>query len=1439
MARFNFGNSQGEWFPPARDRFGRFVSRISGWANGYASNSSAINRLRAMQGVGDYGSYDPFVGSADGGFNGNPGSKALQVARARMERAAARSGGAAIPELPGTPFSRNLRFGAGIAGGMLYTGSYFARLDQPNMDKGLMGAGAAWFGAKALDKVAYSSFINPAAKAGAFNFSWGQAEGMSRAGALYGGKSIAFRFGNVVTPMRALMAADAVVGTYNSMYASDPIARHQGQATQGAFAGAWAGGRIGAAAGSFIPGLGTLAGGIIGSIGGGIGGYMLGSQPLHQNEIAYMNAKADIGNYVTGRVGDYANQLQTNLNPMQKAAAAWRTIGDLGMGALNPLVTGPSTLVGLQDRRGVSEIYGSMMAQYQSGTGMFENDNPAMGAARTAMFGFAGMFAGDGSVVQGGAGNLIDNRGLQHYVSEHLGKAYQTAIEQGYSKKDASAYQTGAYYIGGADQYQFRRKQETALNKAWAEAKRPMITGNWGFLDGVRQTINTINTEQKVESYVKPLVKAYSQTTDIFRNTVNSYKMTSSKNGVKLAGGLKGDPIRFISGAPSGRQGGGGGGYSAYQRQVQAHYAKMEAQQRMREQLGLIEGQAEYGLAQVSRGPRAHIAFDYHQMMGGVGNFDYDPSGYMNRVEAGSAEALSSIRGQYDLNVSTITGDRDQSLKAIMPSLKKAEAMFSKSKDPMVEKAVLELKTTVERIKSGATSQLKQAAYDLKTQSDKVGLTKKDEYFNIGQRMDIGLDNDIFQGKVQRIKNQMSRIDDETGRLNFKLQNGMYKSGLFATESAIREGLGLRFQGDELQYKMNLEYIGKQEADLEKVRKVAGLPVWAPEERKSRMAKVDAAAAALQGQRQDAEAYMNYRRGQATLSREDVINLRAPVFQQLSAPYVRALMGGLQGKPVMPAVSNAFFGQMTQLANYGAGRWLAGMSEKFMPNGFQGLGLTSGMGVAAKEGTIASMLQHVAGGKFAYLGTQTGFMAGAGGMAVGMIGSQMLYPMMNENYNRSTGFMGSALGGIAGAAIGSMIAPGIGTVAGGAFLGSMAGGSLGLLGAGSGKFDSSIESRYYTRQPVSRMQRAMKSGAGGALTGALVGGIAAGLMTGGLGFFAGAAIGTVGGGLAGGGIGALFGGSSGKMGPLGRAAYQQNELLPFLQSTQMGIDPFSSGFKFSILSDRFLQAARGMQGHGSNGMAMKRAAMTNILGLMNSLQPFQANLEAPGGYKGLLFGASLQDQVMLSGQNPFTSDPFSQMFGFYRDMQSKLGEFGSDNGRLDLAKQAFSGYYGNMMTQLDRSISDGQRDLGFMQRGNSISALDRVLNLDIMNRNVSTFDRDTQIQIEGAMGTLQRRGNIPAIIQKLKDDRAFEKDVLLRKQDILQQSSSLEADQQGANYSDASRTIQEMLGSRDLLTQKFNELLPEIGSTTDLFVKLNQEIRTITESMERFNSAIR
>jgi hypothetical protein len=1501
MARFNFGGGPGEWAPPLRDRHGRFISRYSAMTGDYGSNSYIVQRLgqfneTANRYTAQYGRevqplYKSWMSRDPGGFSGGFGKIRIPES--------VRTGAGYVNRMAGyAPYAIGaINLAQGFANNpktvSLTDSESFYGLDPHRTTLGIYSgvlAGPGQMLAGGLQKFT-QQFTSDAFR--------GAAENYTGFGKFVGNKLMK---PTAAKAGWAMAAADVTQGLYRSSsltpserwLGTSQVASSVGGGLIGYAAGALSAGALGARFGANpITGLAGFAIGT-GSFmlsAGGIDNYYrsrMVNDPLFQAQVSNeQSARARQMVYSQGNMAKWQNP-----NDFRAALALPASLAlDFGL-QLPEIVNLPAQWAGITTSRMMQQNFQAMGKDAVGALGVGEGifANMPFWARASTLYSYGDAYNEQAMAAMGGPEKFrsewVRNLGISlngiegpnfkgSRVMAHAeaGLAYTAAANQDYGRwmksqnelsiqrqvvqsqvADRAKLQSieasyGKYtpqhnmirYAGDARQGQYPAidfinntvgkvaKHFGASSKvAWNEISN-MVGGLFG--QSPQAQINrtyknaighTSNAYANIQSAKTHLAKTPISLQQAQKAVQGYYGMTPS--GKPTKGGLV-----YVN---AGSGGGGGGGYSVY-------HAQMQARQAMFTRLQGYEADAGLEASRVVRAPQMPMRFDYHDMMGGLGSFDYDPKGYFDRLDSGYSRNLAGIQTQYDFNVS---GARQEALETKMPYLKELSRIKSDknyNSSPEMKNAAKGVQEKINSIESYLSHKIKSWDLQLSEVKKDIGMTRENDYFNKAQQIASQFKQGVFNEKIQSIRDKKDFTNRRIGDLNFKLQNGMYKSGLFAAESGIREGLSMRGQAAEYDYQESLAYIQREEDQLSQMRFAAYDPRIPEGQRKEILEQMNQMAPALKERRASAERMLKYEQGQATLSRSEVINLRAPIFQQLSSPYVKALMGGLQGKPVMPAVSNAFFGQMTQLANYGAGRWLAGMSQKLMPNGFQGLGLTSGVGVAAKEGTIASMLQHVAGGKFAYLGTQAGFMAGAGGMAAGMIGSQMLYPMLNENYNRSTGFMGSALGGIAGAAIGSMIAPGIGTVAGGAFLGSMAGGSLGLLGAGSGKFDSSIESRYYTRQPVSRMQRAMKSGAGGALTGALVGGIAAGLMTGGLGFFAGAAIGTVGGGLAGGGIGALFGGSSGKMGPLGRAAYQQNELLPFLQSTQMGIDPFSSGFKFSILSDRFLQAARGMQGHGSNGMAMKRAAMTNILGLMNSLQPFQANLEAPGGYKGLLFGASLQDQVMLSGQNPFTSDPFSQMFGFYRDMQSKLGEFGSDNGRLDLAKQAFSGYYGNMMTQLDRSISDGQRDLGFMQRGNSISALDRVLNLDIMNRNVSTFDRDTQIQIEGAMGTLQRRGNIPAIIQKLKDDRAFEKDVLLRKQDILQQSSSLEADQQGANYSDASRTIQEMLGSRDLLTQKFNELLPEIGSTTDLFVKLNQEIRTITESMERFNSAIR
>lgn len=80
----------------------------------------------------------------------------------------------------------------------------------------------------------------------------------------------------------------------------------------------------------------------------------------------------------------------------------------------------------------------------------------------------------------------------------------------------------------------------------------------------------------------------------------------------------------------------------------------------------------------------------------------------------------------------------------------------------------------------------------------------------------------------------------------------------------------------------------------------------------------------------------------------------------------------------------------------------------------------------------------------------------------------------------------------------------------------------------------------------------------------------------------------------------LFGIDTGKKekAQAARAAYQDNQLQPFLQSVVSGADPNN----LIDLNARFLQAARGMKGRGERGMAMKQSAMAEIRNLIQQRQ---------------------------------------------------------------------------------------------------------------------------------------------------------------------------------------------------------------------------------------------
>jgi tape measure domain-containing protein len=139
--------------------------------------------------------------------------------------------------------------------------------------------------------------------------------------------------------------------------------------------------------------------------------------------------------------------------------------------------------------------------------------------------------------------------------------------------------------------------------------------------------------------------------------------------------------------------------------------------------------------------------------------------------------------------------------------------------------------------------------------------------------------------------------------------------------------------------------------------------------------------------------------------------------------------------------------------------------------------------------------------------------------------------------------------------------------------------------------------------------------------GALIGGIA-GSVFGPVGTILGASLGGTIGGIAG-----IMGGGRNKQAE--RAAYQQNKLAPFLSSVVSTAQANSNDL--NILNAQFMAAARGMSGRGSNGMAMKRDAMTQILQLIEQRKKTIEDFIRDTARQN----EELRDQIALADAKPF------------------------------------------------------------------------------------------------------------------------------------------------------------------------------------------------------------
>lgn len=553
---------------------------------------------------------------------------------------------------------------------------------------------------------------------------------------------------------------------------------------------------------------------------------------------------------------------------------------------------------------------------------------------------------------------------------------------------------------------------------------------------------------------------------------------------------------------------------------------------------------------------------------------------------------------------------------------------------------------------------------------------------------------------------------------------------------------------------------------------------------------------------------------------------RGLTFTNKLAPFVQSFIGGaFTGVGVQQSaksLGSGFLGTISGALNQQVGNYLAKQSTKLVP---------LGANVRTPADVIDILKQKFSG--LSSLNSQQV----VPGIGVGTVASQYALPALfpNSYYNRgSATFANLALGG-AGAILGSKI-PSIGTFKGGA-IGSFLGGAVGLAGG--------------------------SSRTGGALAGGLSG--AAG------GFAIGNAIAPGIGGLIGGGIGLLGGALSGFLGADSGVAKRQQALIAqqnqkygqglakqnFALGNDLASDLFDGQGNFgqdlanlkAYHSDSKLKAllkANDPSLGGNENRDARNAFQDQYHQLSKAFKPVEAlatkyasTLSRPGGLEGAIYDTTLKNAGTVASYNPFVAAPVNQLYGNFQSIQSDLAQYGTDSTRTGLAQQLFSNQYQGQLSTLNYQIQQGDRDFGFLVQNNQVNSLSRGIQKDQINRQVTNFDRDSQTQIEGALGTLQRRDNRSAVVSKLKEQQSFDKDILLRQQDVFNKSSTLAISQDNANQQDALTNLNQLQDSRTILIDNFNKLQPLVGSTADDFLRLSQVVQEVNRTLDTLNRNLR
>lgn len=905
------------------------------------------------------------------------------------------------------------------------------------------------------------------------------------------------------------------------------------------------------------------------------------------------------------------------------------------------------------------------------------------------------------------------------------------------------------------------------------------------------------------------------------------------------------------------QRGGYGGGYSAYRAQI-------EAEQTRRAKLGYDDAVFRRDLNKVDYPTYLKPEFDYRQY-----SSETPISGLF------TPEEFRQQRGQsYDKQLDAYKVQND--------ALDKLDAEFTKTYTKRVEKRVADLTRDLKKAPSAKEQYgIKERIEELKTQADSTireVVTRPQKLRNLQYQRyaadrgaSIEQDLSAERGRVlSALPRDIRYLNSGTAQLKIQgLDTQRYQLnqnqqlGLVSRERFIVEDYGLERSRIGIQKQDAKDDLAYQRQNLE-LERLNAESETDPVRRQRYLNLINQKQSALN--QREAALNNNFTELESAFSPQTANRLaeqqRSKTIGTAVGPYIKQFFGGaFSGAGLTAAAAGAgklAAGDVGDFLQGQAGDLLAKLSKKFVPLGTNvrnpadliggffnkryGGAPTPTYGLKAGQLVKTGTKYLNPTGRFAGLVQNPGAIsAGLGGIAAGTAAANYLYPALfpDKYYNRGAGSFSSAALGGAGALLGSLI-PGVGTFAGGA-IGSTLGGAFGILGG----------------------QSQLGGAASGALGGALGGFAIGNLIAPGIG------------GLIGGGLGLLGGAISGFFGGKSKAQIEQERRAKELERQRQiefgknfaksqyslgnekagdlfdgygNFDTDLSNLKSYIGSDRLnsILKANDFSFGGKDNKDARNAFKSEFSRLGGLFSPVisiaereRQTLSRPGGLEGAIYDTTLDRQRTVGSYSPFVSGPVTDLYNNFQSLQSDLAKYGVDSDRALKAQGVFQQQYENQKLQLDYQISQGDRDFGFLVRGNELNRIQRGIQGDQINRQVANFDRDSQNQIEAALGTLQRRENRSAIVARLKDDQSFDKDILLRQQDLFNKSSVLSTQQEYANQSDAARELGQLQDSRTILVDNFAKLQPLVGSTADDFLRLSEVVKEVNRALEDLNRNLR